>query len=242
MKILFSILIISLFATGRGEFNYLPTSTTNQVVKHTYYTLSYSEKYEQAEWVAYELTDEMVKGQTERTDNFREDPLVLTGSATLEDYKGSGYDRGHLCPAGDMKINQTAMSESFYLSNMSPQKPDFNRGIWEKLESQVRKWAIENKHLYIITGGVLKGDLPTIGVNKVGVPKYYYKVVLDYTEPEIKEIGFILPNEKSIKQLYEYVISVDSIENLTGIDFFPALPDDIEEELESAVDANKWFK
>ncbi len=107
----------------------LPTSTTGQIVEHTYFTLSYSEDHEQAEWVYYELTPMLINGTQARTDNFRPDPKVSTVSAQLSDYKGSGYDRGHLCPAGDMKLNKTAMSETFYLSNMSPQEASFNRGI-----------------------------------------------------------------------------------------------------------------
>ena len=120
--------------------------------------------------------------------------MISTGSASLPDYKGSGYDRGHLAPAGDMKWSTTAMSESFYMSNMSPQEPSFNRGIWNRLESQVRRWAIDNGSVYIATGGVLTDGLKTLGSNSVSVPQYYFKVILDYQEPDIKGIGFIIPN------------------------------------------------
>ena len=236
--ILFFTVLISMNLFSQ-EFDYLPFSTTNQIIKHTFYTLSYSEKNEQAEWVAYELTKSKVYGQVSRTDNFREDPLVKTGSATLSDYKGSGYDRGHLAPAGDMKSSRTSMSESFYMSNMSPQIPSFNRGIWKKLEGQVRTWAVENEHIYIVTGGILSSKLGSIG-NGVTIPKYYYKVILDYNEPEIKAIALILPNEKGTKQLDEYVVTIDRVENLTGIDFFPALPDDLENKLEADSDPSKW--
>ncbi|GAH82191.1 unnamed protein product, partial [marine sediment metagenome] len=127
----------------------------DDIIRHTAYTLKYKEKYEQAEWVLYKLTAERVKGSYKRTNDFRPDPMVKTGSATLSDYKGSGYDRGHLAPAGDMKWSTTAMSESFYMSNMSPQNPGFNRGIWKKLEGQVRTWATDNEEIYIVTGPVL---------------------------------------------------------------------------------------
>lgn len=234
------ILTIFFFLSKAQSFDYLPTSTTNQIIKHTYYTLSYSEKNEQAEWVAYELTEERVAGNVKRTDNFRIDPVVTTGSSTPEDYKGSPYDRGHLAPAADMKFNSTAMSECFYMSNMSPQVPSFNRGIWQQLEAQVRTWAVAYKDIYIVTGGILKYTMGEIGSNRVSVPKYFYKVVLDYTEPDIKAIALLLPNEKGTKQLEEYVITIDSIETLTGIDFFPALPDPLENELESSVHPEKW--
>ena len=125
--------------------------------------------------MANQLTAKEVNGKYERSDNFRKDPHVSTESATLSDYKGSGYDRGHIIPAADMKWSPDAMSASFFMSNMSPQDPSFNRGIWKKLEEQVGKWALENSEIYIVTGPVLTdGPYQTIGVNKVAVPKYYY--------------------------------------------------------------------
>ncbi len=159
----------------------LPHYTNDsEIIQHTGYALKYNEQYEQAEWVAYQLTDIEVNGKYERSDNFRKDPFVSTGSATLKDYKGSGYDRGHLIPASDMKWSPDAMSSSFYMSNMSPQDPSFNRGIWKKLEEQVREWAVDNREIYVVTGPVLTNGLyQTIGVNKVAVPNHYYKVVLD---------------------------------------------------------------
>lgn len=235
------ILIISSAITYGQNFDYLPTSTTGKIIKHTHYTLSYSAKDKQAEWVAYMLTKQnLLNGKTERTDDFRPDSLVTSGSATLADYKGSGYDRGHLAPAGDMKINFKAMTECFFLSNISPQKAEFNRGIWGKLEEQVRNWAKEDDTLYIATGGILKYSMGFIGEGKVTVPKYFYKVILDYTVKDKKAIALIIPNEKGKKQLYQYVVPVDSVEKLTGIDFFPLLPDSIENRLESKVDITKW--
>ena len=213
---------------------------SDQIVHHSNYTLNYSEQHEQAEWVAYTLSSSDVYGSIGRTNDFRADPKVKTGSASLPDYKGSGYDRGHLAPAGDMKSTYTAMSESFYMSNMSPQVPSFNRGIWKKLESTVRNWAVDYQKVYIVTGAVLTASYPTIGMNKVSVPEFYYKVVLDYEQPEIKGIGFILPNQKSNKSLQSYAVSVDEVERFTGIDFFHSLPDDVEKQIESDAAVNKW--
>lgn len=211
------------------------------IVKHTAFALCYSEVHEQAKWVAYRLTSDMCKNnEEERTDNFREDPLVKTGSATPDDYKGSGYDRGHLCPAGDMAWSDVTMSESFLMSNMSPQEPKFNRGIWKKLETKVRDWAQTNEELYVVTAGVLEEGLKTIGENKVSVPNYYYKVILDVKLPEYKAIAFVLPNEGSKKDIFEYAVNIDSIERLTGINFFYNLPDKLENNLESQIDVNKW--
>jgi endonuclease G len=211
------------------------------VIPHTGYTLSYNEKYEQANWVAYELTKEETNKLFDRSNKFKPDPLVKTGTANDADYAGSGYDKGHLAPAADMEWSETAMEESFYYSNMSPQEPGFNRGIWKKLEELVRTWAIENNSIYIVTGPVLTSGLPTIGPDRVAVPKYFYKVILDYTEPGIKGIGFIIPNESSGEQLQSYTVTIDSVEKFTGIDFFPLLPDDQEDIIESTLDLKAWI-
>jgi len=197
---------------------------TDVIIRHLGYTLSYNEKHEQANWVAYELTADETHKTVNRSNDFQPDNAVKTGSATNEDYQGSGYDRGHLAPAADMEWSEQAMEESFYYSNMSPQVPGFNRGIWKKLEEQVRQWAIENRDIYVVTGPVLENNLQTIGPHKVSVPRYYYKVILDYTEPELKGIGFILPNASSTLPLQNFAVTIDSVEHLTGLNFFPALP------------------
>jgi len=191
------IILLLIVSCNKKHFEIPQYNNNDQIIHHNYYTLKYNNNHKQAEWTAYKLTADHTFGKLPRTNNFRLDPYVSTNFASLEDYRGSGYDRGHLVPAGDMKWDSVAMSESFYLSNISPQKPGFNRGIWKKLENQVRIWAKDNELLYIVTGGVLESDLSTIGNNKVSIPKYFYKVILDYKEPEIKAIGFILPNEPS---------------------------------------------
>jgi len=223
--------------------DFLPTSTTGEVIKHSYYALSYSERHEQAEWVAYELTRESLYiPNVERTGNFRPDPKVRKASASIRDYKGSGYDRGHLVPAGDMAFSRDAMSETFYMSNMSPQIRNFNSGVWRELEENIRDWGKKFKHLYIVTGPVLtEGIRDQIGGNDVSVPELYYKVLLDLSEPEIKAIAFLIPNEVSTKHLSEFAVSINRVEELTGIDFFPKLlRDGEEEELESMNDIRLW--
>ena len=178
----------------------LPTSTTGQIIKHTYYTLSYSEANEQAEWVYYELTPALINGKQKRTNDFRPDPLISTISAQILDYKSTGYDLGHLCPARDMKLNKTSMSESFLMSNMSPQKPSFNRGIWKKLEKRVRHWAITKGRLYVVTGGVLTSSKGKIGADGVTVPKSFYKIIYD-PHGQGNMFAFLLPNERGTKPL-----------------------------------------
>ncbi|CCH52371.1 DNA/RNA non-specific endonuclease [Fibrisoma limi BUZ 3] len=214
----------------------LPAYQSNdEVVRHDGYTLRYQERYEQADWVAYPLLGYETKGTADRDrEQFQPDPMVKTGSALPSDYTRSGYDRGHLAPAGDFKFSQRLTSDSFYMSNMSPQAPDFNRGIWKELEELVRRWAVRDRGLYVVTGPVLKPGLPTIGrQNEVAVPKKYYKVLLYCNNPEIRMIGFLLDNKGSDSSLKQFVVPVDQIEQLTGIDFFPKLPDNLERELES---------
>ena len=213
----------------------------NQIIKHTGYTLSYNEEYEVPAYVAYELTKDEVLSGGERNDSFKADESVRTGSAELDDYKGSGYDRGHMAPAADFKWSSEAMSDTFYLSNMCPQDPSFNRGIWADLEAVVRTMAYDNEKVYVVTGPVLTdGPYETIGDNKVAVPKRFYKTVLDYTDPDIKAIGFVLPNENSDKSLQSFAMTIDEVEEITGIDFYPALPDDVEEAVESKMRTSDW--
>ncbi len=211
------------------------------IIKHSAYCLSYNEQYEQANWVAYELTAEETVGQFKRTNKFLTDPMVKTVTADNYDYLHSNLDRGHLAPAGDMGWSAKAMAESFYYSNMSPQEPTFNRGIWEDGEELVRSWAVGNKALYVVAGPVLTPGLRTIGLNKVAVPKYYFKVILDYTLPSIKAIGLILPNAAvNERPLKSYFVSIDSVEKFTSLDFFSALPDDQEQAIESHFKLSDW--
>lgn len=220
--------------TKRKYVDYLfPAFNKNQVVNHTKYTFSYSEKDEQAEWVAYKLFKNSVNNSIKRKDNFREDLNVKTGSSTLKDYKNSGYDRGHLAPAKSMSFNDITMSESFYMSNMSPQKPSFNRGVWKKLEEEVRSWIPLSDSLYVVTGPVLKNPLERIGENHVTVPRYYYKSILRFKNKELFGIGFLLKNEKSNNSITSFTVSIDSIEKLTGLDFFHQLDITTQNQVES---------
>lgn len=212
-----------------------------KVIHHTGYAFSYNELHEQANWVAYQLTASETNSVISRSDKFRVDPAVKTGTAENKDYAASGYDRGHLAPAADMGWSATTMSESFYYSNMSPQLPTFNRSVWKRAESLVRTWAATYDSLYIVTGPVLSSGLKSIGRNKVSVPNYYYKVILDNKKGQRKSIAFIIRNESSEEPLQQFVVSVDKVENMTGIDFFPLLPDDLENKLESSANLNAWI-
>lgn len=195
----------------------------NEIVNHEYYTLSYNEKHEQPNWVQYLVTREMINGPAQRESAFVEDTCVSTLSARSADYKKSGFDRGHLCPAADMRLNNKCMSETFYMSNISPQLHQFNAGVWLDLENYVRSLVDRYDSLYVVTGPVLTDDLPRIHgkYNNVSVPEYFYKII--YSEKHNWMLGYLVPhktNYKTKKELFMYKVPVDSIESLTQIDFF----------------------
>lgn len=220
------------------DFDYLPTSTTQAVYHHNAYSFSYAEDFEQSEWVAYELkASDMKKVQYERP-FFEIDEVVKTGAAHWRNYKKSGYNKGHLCPAGDRKVSYDLYEETFLTSNISPQKYEFNSGVWNRLEQKVRYWATKYDGLYVVTAGVLSDKLDTIGFEDVAVPKYFYKVLL--TQDRKRMIGFLVPHQNSNKPLYEFVVPVDVIEKKTGIDFYPNLDDTLENTLELKSDYKDW--
>ena len=225
-----------------SDRTFLP-SATGEIVFHKYYTLSYVEKYELAEWTAYMLNKDLLnKPNVDRFQNFIPDYNVSTRSSFYSDYANSGYNRGHLVPAGDMAFDTVAMRESFYMSNITPQHRAFNNGIWKELEENIRDWTYKSETLYIITGPVLTNPITTIGIeNRVTVPSAFYKVIMDYSSPEKKGIAFIIPNELSVRRLEEYMCTIDDVERATGLDFFNEMINDVEEEkLESIADKNLW--
>ena len=219
---------------------FLPTSTTNQIIHHQNYSLSYSEPHEQAEWVAYELKASHISSTNHKRPYFEIDEAVKTGAAHWRNYKNSGYDKGHLCPAGDRRFTKEAHDETFLTSNISPQEHEFNSGVWNRLEQKVRYWAKKNDGIFIVTGGVLKDNLKTIGEGKVAVPNQFYKIILDNTNGKIKVLAFLVNHQDSDLPLYKFVVSVDEVEALTGIDFFPELEDTIENKLEASSSYKSW--
>ena len=228
------VLLFISFQSNESTFHYSDPKTPNnsEVIKHIEYSLSYNCKHEQANWISYKLERQEVLTSRQRTNDFRVDHTIECTSSTLSDYKGSGYDRGHLSPAADNKETFDAMSESFLMSNISPMLPQFNRNYWLKLEKQVREWAIDRDEVYVVVGPILSDNLPTIG-NNVSIPKYFYKIVLD-PEP-LEYVAYLMENTNKSQDFNNCVVTIDSIETLTGIDFFP---DSGIEELESIV--NEW--
>ncbi len=221
---------------------FYPSSTTGVIVKHGYYQLSYAEKHEQAEWVAYELRKDQLSQNDIKRPYFVQDRDVKSGSADWRNYKKSGYDRGHLCPAADRRFDYDAFHETFLTSNISPQNHEFNAGVWNKLEQKTRYWAKKYDGVFVATGGVLENGLKTIGDERVSVPNQFYKVIMDASGKDKKVIAFLIPNRDTNKSFYDFVVTVDEIEKRTGIDFFQGLPDSEEDRLESSINMKAWGK
>lgn len=218
-----------------------PKGTPEQILKRTGYVASYNKTTLLPNWVAWHLTAERTEGSAKRSDvDFAEDTEVPEPRATDWDYYNSGYDRGHMCPAADNKWSKKAMEESFLFTNMCPQNGNLNRGDWNEMEMACRKWAKKYGDLYIVCGPILyKGKHKTIGKNKVVVPEAFFKVVLR-TGDEPQAIGFIYKNTSGNRPKDSYVNTVDEVERITGIDFFPSLPDDVEKKVEAECDLGLW--
>lgn len=226
----------------------------DSVICHSAYCLVFSKKHQLAKWVSHILTPDVIDGRVSRTNNFRMDPQVPSSGNDSDyfsktptadgkfKYVGFGYDRGHLAPSADFRWSSNALSESYYFSNITPQSPDLNRGKWAEIEGFLRGYIYINpkNFLYIVTGPVLRDSLPTIaqGIHHLPIPEYHYKIAVDYD----KKIGiaFLCPQKNLIYPIDSYVVSIDSIEKLTGINFFPTLKGEDESLIESMFDFSKW--
>ena len=231
------------------------TGNDEQVIDHLAYSLSYNETHEQANWVMHVILPAISNGNATRSNDFREDSLVTTGTSLEQDYflkekqpngkykyDGFGYDRGHLAPSADFRWSEQALSESYFYSNMSPQLGDFNRFKWAELENWMREYVTKNNtSLVIVTAPILSDGLQKIerGINKVSIPKYFVKVALDVENN--RGIGFILPHQKIEKPLEYFAVSIDSVESTMGYDLFSNLNDSIENEIEAETPYLEWL-
>lgn len=234
--------------TAIGDDVLLPAplkSMPEQILHRKGYTVSYNKDLKIPNWVAWELSPEKLIERESRTDKFLPDPdLPEDEAVTTNDYKGAGMDRGHMCPAGDNRWHWKAMQESFYMTNICPQDHNLNRGDWKELEEACRKWAQVEGKIYIVCGPILyKQKHRTIGKqHRVTVPEAFFKVILCTTSTPPKAIGFIYKNASGNHPLDSYVNSVDEVERITGIDFFPALLDDVENKVEASYNLSLWTK
>lgn len=214
------------------------------IIKHTGHTLAYNTKHNTPDWVAWSLTKEHTDGVVERSSKFWADEQIdKRYRVDYYEYKGSGYDRGHMCPAGDNKWSEKAMHDCFYMSNMCPQEPSLNSGSWKHLEEKCRDWAIAEGRIYIVCGPIWRGKShEKIGIDhSIDVPEAFFKAVLSMKKGHEKTIAFIYENNNSSHQtLPKTARSVDDVEKITGLDLFTALDDAMEEKLESSFSLNDW--
>lgn len=219
----------------------LPARTPNQVLRYDGFTVYFNKKWHVPNCAVYELTRHEAQGSLARTGSFVADSAVA-GCARPWDYTLSGYERGHIVPAGDMRWSRRAMQASFVMTNVCPQAKALNQGGWSKLEDKVRSWAVRDSALIVVAGPVLTPGMATIGSRHVAVPKRFFKVVLaPYARP-MRAIGFIYPNAKASGPLRRYAVSVDRVEQVTGYDFFTALPREVEREVESRLNLDQWLR
>ncbi len=227
----------------------------DEIVHHSAFALAYDEEHEQARWVAHMILPDVKEGSAGRTNDFRTDPLVATGTAVDLDYfvqttdaegkkvyDSFGFDRGHLAPSADFRWNEAALSESYFYSNLSPQLPEFNRESWAAVEDLIREYVVRTGHeVYVVTGPVLHASLPKMerSPNKVSVPAYFFKVAIDLES--LNSIGFYMPNQKCTLPTENYVKTIDEIESLTGLNFFPSLSTNEADLLEGKVSLGPWL-
>lgn len=218
----------------------IPENVPNTPVVYDGMSLSFNPVKHVPNWVAWELTADETVGTVSRKDKFQADPNVA-GCAEDYDYLYSGYDRGHMAPAGDMKWSSKAMEQTFYLTNICPQAHSLNSGAWKRLEEKCRTWAKADSAIIIVCGPVLTDNIRDyLGDNRVAVPKRFFKVILSpYTNPP-RAIGFVMNNGSVSGGLQQTAVSVDEVERITGFDFFSALPDSVEDMIEARCDFNLW--
>ncbi|WDZ73236.1 DNA/RNA non-specific endonuclease [Vibrio harveyi] len=218
----------------------MPSTNSDQFLCRDGYAVGYNYDTKNADWVAYHITAESVNITNKRSNSFKEDTEMPDyARSTLADYKGSGYDRGHLAPSATMDFTRESMKQSFLMSNMSPQLPGFNRVGWRVLEEHVRDLANEYNELYVVTGPIYQGNEGTIG-NGVVIPSAFYKVILDPSFDEA--IAFIVPHrDVSSSELANFITTIDEVERQTGLDFFAQTPDSIEDNMESVKWEEMWY-
>ncbi len=217
--------------------------TPDLLLERKDFVMGYSLKYRQAVWVCYILTDANVLGdKVKRQSSFQTDPAVTDRPVTPRDYTRTGYDRGHLVPAADMSFSMVAVKNSFLMTNITPQLPGCNRGVWKRLEKRVREMAVQEEVICVITGPIFEteaANVQRLGMTDIPVPVAFYKVILDLTPP-MKMIGFIIPNNASRKSLKSFAVTVREVERQAGLNFFSSLPDELEEKLETEFDYEAW--
>ena len=217
-------------------------SDTDCIIEYNGYTVSYDEAARIPVWVAYELTADEANGTIGRSGkNFRPDEKAKVAQADNYDYRGTGWSRGHMAPAGDFKWDDGAMWDTFYYTNCCPQDEKLNNGSWNVLENKVRSWARQFGNVYVVTGPIIgQNQSGKIGTHRVVVPDAFFKAILVYSDDAYHGIGFVMFNNSDTQRLPDSYLSINDLEKICGLDFFPALDDSLEETVEESVDLNFW--
>lgn len=235
---------VSLTVGAQRHYEYPDTKRGERIVVHTGYALTYNNQTNCPNWVAWEITKDEANSTGQRSDDFQPDPVIpKRNRVTTNDYKGSGYDRGHICPAADMKWSAKAQKECFYMSNMCPQLHSLNAGCWAKLEDACRRWAKQEGSIYVISGPVFRKGRKAryIGKeHKVRVPDGFFKAVLSLKNGEEKAIGFYYSHDDKKQTMESAAMSVDALEEMTGYDFFYQVNDKIERRVEANYNLSVW--
>ena len=217
----------------------VPRGMNDTLVKYDAFDVHFNSERGIANCALYEITSSELNGSAERGSGFTADPGVK-GCPQPDDYAGSGFERGHLVPAGDLKWSETAMRQSFMLTNVGPMHKALNEGGWAKLEVKVREWTARDSALLVFTGPVVSDGDTMLASGHVKVPSAYYKVIMAPCVRPMRAIAFIYPNGHSGGRLQQYAVSVDEVERRTGLDFFPTLPAEEQQWLESPVNLDAW--
>lgn len=243
---LFTVSLFLIF-TDDKQANAIPLPAVpsgDRLVQHKSYAIAHNPNHKQADWVSYLMTQYQLRGCVERSNGFKPDPQIpVTESAALADYAGSGYDRGHMIPAGDNRWDSVAMKESFFLSNMSPQPASFNRGIWQILENLVRAWALNSSELWVTTGPQLNATSGSIGPGQVSIPRAYYKALVSKkSNGTYTGIAFLMPTTASgsSAQLPGYSMSIARLEQILKLNFHSTLTSNAQAQIENRIDTSAW--
>lgn len=218
----------------------VPRGVSDTLVKYDAFDVHFNGLRGIANSTAYELVVNELNGSVERSNEFMQD-YGVKGCPSPVDYAGSGLHRGHLVPAGDLKWDEEAMRQSFLMTNVCPMHKALNGGGWAKLEEKVREWTARDSALLVFTGPVVSNGDTTLANGRVTVPGAYYKVIMAPCVRPMRAIAFIYPNGHSNGRLRQYAVSVDEVERRTGLDFFPFLPVNEQQRLESPVNLDAWL-
>lgn len=230
-------ILLCLTISGFDNLDYGIPGKADYIVDRVGFAIGYSVANKQPRWTVYCLTrEEVSKSNLPRLSTFYSESTIPT--AKPENYRRSGYDMGHMIPAEDMSFSPDAMQDSFCMFNVCPQVPAMNRGIWKRLECWIRIVAVRYGEVWVITGPVLHKCERRIGNNAIPVPNAFFKVV--YVPEPRKMIAFLIPNQESKSSIFTFAVTVDTVETLTGLDFFSMLPKPMQQELESKINISDW--